>query len=63
MRDGGEEWAYVRDPEILQRRARSCRDKARVTDHPRLAEAFRDLAEALEFAASVAEMVSHRVLH
>jgi hypothetical protein len=63
MRDGGDEWAYVRDQDILLRRARSCREQARVTHHPCLAEAFTDLAIALEFAASVADMVSHRVLH
>ena len=51
------------DLEMLQRRAKLCREQARATDHPSLAEAFQNLAQALEVAAAVAEMRSQRTLH
>jgi hypothetical protein len=56
-------WDCVPDPEILRHRARLCREQATVATQPRLAEAFIGLADALEFAACVAELVVLRVSH
>ena len=53
----------VRDPNVMRQHALSCRDKAIATDHPGLAKAFLDLADALEYAASVAEADNQGLLH
>jgi hypothetical protein len=53
----------ARDPAVLRRRARLCRERAEETAHRRLAEAFMGLAEALEFAAYVVDLAGQRVLH
>lgn len=48
---------------VLRRRAEWCREKAVVAEHPRLSEAFGGLADALEMAACVAELISRTALH
>jgi len=61
--EGRSDCRVERNPEILRRRAKLCREKASETPHPRLAEAFIELAEALEFAAALSDVFDRRVLH